>query len=178
MNKRLVTIFIFLFFYSSIYSQISDSLFLNSARSPKKFRLAPIQIGGADYTDKNVISLLSGLIAGEEITVPGDKISEAIKKLWKQGLFEDIQIIQNKIIGNDLFLIIKVTERPRLTKFKFSGDIKKGEAEDLRPKINLMQERVVTDYTLGNIKNIVKDYYLDKGFFFTKINIIQTKDLD
>ena len=178
MNKKLVTIFIFLFFYSSIYSQISDSLFLSSARSPKKFRLAPIQIEGADYTDKNVISLLSGLIAGEEITVPGDKISEAIKKLWKQGLFEDIQIIQNKIIGNDLFLNIKVTERPRLTKFKFSGDIKKGEAEDLRPKINLMQERVVTDYTLGNIKNIVKDYYLDKGFFFNKINIIQTKDLD
>ena len=102
----------------------------------------------------------------------------AIKKLWKQGLFEDIQIIQNKIIGADLFLNIKVTERPRLTKFKFSGDIKKGDAEDLRPKINLMQERVVTDYTLGNIKNIVKDYYLDKGFFFTKINIIQTKDLD
>ena len=48
MNKRLVTIFIFLFFYSSIYSQISDSLFLNSARSPKKFRLAPIQIEGAE----------------------------------------------------------------------------------------------------------------------------------
>ncbi len=176
MNKRLVKIFIFLSFYSSVYSQVSDSLFLNSARNPKKYRLAPIQIEGADYTDKNVISLLSGLIAGEEIAVPGDKISEAIKKLWKQGLFEDVQIIQNKIIGNDIFLNIKVTERPRLTKFKFSGDIKKGEAEDLRPKINLMQERVVTDYALGNIKNIVKDYFLDKGFFFNKIDITQTKD--
>lgn len=157
-------------------AQNSDSLFIEPLKHPKTYRLAPLQIQGADYTDKNVIALLSGLSAGEEIKIPGDKISDAIRKLWKQGMFEDIQVLQDKIIGNDLFLIIKVVERPRLTKFKFRGDVKKSDAEDLRAKIKLMQERVVTDYMIGNIKNIVKEFYVNKGYYFAKVNILTEKD--
>lgn len=119
---------------------------------------------------------MSGLSQGDEITVPGDKISEAIKTLWKQNVYEDIQILQNKIIGNDIFLTIKVTERPRLSKFAFKGDVRKNEADEIRTKIRLVRERVVTDYMLGSIKNTVHDYFLDKGFYYNKVEIIQVKD--
>ncbi len=176
MNYRVFKSLLLLFICVNVFSQSNDSLFLESARNPKKYRLAPIQIEGANFTDKNVISLLSGLGAGDEITVPGDKIADAIKKLWKQGMFEDIQILQDKIIGNDLFLIIKVVERPRLTKFKFRGDVRKGEADDIRNKIRLLQERVVTDYMIGSIKNTVTDYFLDKGYYHNKVDIIRVKD--
>lgn len=176
MNYRVFKSLLLLFICVNVFSQSNDSLFLESARSPKKYRLAPIQIEGANFTDKNVISLLSGLGAGDEISVPGDKIADAIKKLWKQGMFEDIQILQDKIIGNDLFLIIKVVERPRLTKFKFKGDVRKGEADDIRNKIRLLQERVVTDYMIGSIKNTVTDYFLDKGYYHNKVDIIRVKD--
>ena len=113
MGKRIITLVFLAFLCLGGFSQ-NDSLFLESLKSPKKYTIGGISIEGADNTDKNVLSLLSGLTVGDEITVPGDKISEAIKALWKQSIFEDVQILEDKVIGNDIFLIIKVVERPRL----------------------------------------------------------------
>ena len=95
MTKSKVILLLFLSISSKFLAQLNDSLFLESLKAPKKYRLAPIKIEGANFTDPNVISLLSGLVEGEEITVPGDKITDAIKALWKQSIFEDIQILQD-----------------------------------------------------------------------------------
>ncbi len=173
-KRNILLVFLFVICHKG-FSQ-SDSLFLDGLKNPKKYTIGGITIEGAENTDKNVVSLLSGLAQGDEVTVPGDKISEAIKALWKQNIFEDIQIIQDKIIGNDIFLIIKVVERPRLSKFAFKGDVKKSDADELRNKIRLLQGRVVTDYMVGTIKNTVKDHYLDKGYYFNKVDITQIRD--
>ncbi|MCE3260325.1 MAG: bamA, partial [Bacteroidetes bacterium] len=149
---------------------------LGDIRTPKKYRIGGVEIEGAQFTDRSVIKLLSALEVGDEITIPGDKTSDAIRTLWKQSLFEDIQIIQDKVIGNDVFLIIKVVERPRLSKFKFEGDVRKSEADDIRAKIRLVKSRIVTDYMLGSIKNTVRDYYLDKGYYYNQVEIIKTRD--
>lgn len=175
MIKKIYTLAFLLVISHSTFGQGNDSLFLESVKNKKKYRIASIKIEGAENTDKNVISLLSGLSDGDEITIPGDRISDAVKKLWKQGMFEDIQIYQDKIIGNDVFLTIKVIERPRLTYFKFVG-VRKTDADEIRTKIRLLKERVITDYLIGSIKNTVKDHYLEKGYYFSKINILQTKD--
>ncbi|MDP1803442.1 MAG: outer membrane protein assembly factor BamA [Bacteroidota bacterium] len=175
MGKRIIKL-VFLFAICLKGFSQNDSLFLDGVKNPKKYTIGGISIEGADNTDKNVVSLLSGLVQGDEITIPGDKISEAIKALWKQNIFEDIQIIQDKIIGNDVFLIIKVVERPRLSKFAFKGDVKKSDADELRNKIRLLQGRVVTDYMVGTIKNTVNDHYLDKGYYFNKVDITQVRD--
>lgn len=161
----------------SLKAQTSDSLLLQAIKSPKKYTIGGIKIEGADNSDKNVIRLLTGFVEGESITVPGDKITDAIKILWKQNLFESIEIYQEKVIGNDVFLVIKVAERPRLSKFTFKGDVRKTEADDIRNSIRLMKERVITDYLMGSIKNTVHDYYLDKGYYFNKVEIITEKDL-
>jgi len=155
---------------------MGDSLFLESAKTKQKYKLAGIKIEGADYTDKSVIGLLSGLTEGDEITIPGEKISDAIKKLWKQSLFEDIQILQDKVEGDQLFLIIRVVERPRLSKFTFKGNVKKSDADEIRGKIRLLKEKVVTDYMVGTIKNTVRDHYLAKGFYFSKVDVTQVRD--
>jgi outer membrane protein insertion porin family len=169
-------LFVLVMLCSFFTAQVSDSVLLEPLKNKKKYRIASLRVEGASYTDKSVISLLSGLGEGDEVTIPGDKISDAIKKLWKQGLFENIQIIQDKTTGSDLFLAIKVVERPRLTSFRFKGDVKKTDADDIRAKIRLMKEKVVTDYMIGTVKNTVRDYYLDKGYYFNKVNITQTKD--
>src|ERR1044072_5017877 len=148
MTRGFYTFLFLLLLCFEFSAQNKDSLFVESARNKKKYHLGPIEIEGANYTDKNVIALLSGLVEGEEIAIPGDKVSDAIKKLWKQGLFEDIQIIQEKIEGDRLFLIIRVVERPRLTKFNFKGNVKKSDADEIRGKIRLLKERVVTDYMI------------------------------
>jgi outer membrane protein insertion porin family len=179
MAKKLVyhfTILLLLIAAQGFAQSNDDSLFIQELKSPKKYRLAPLKVEGTNFTDKNVIALLSGLNEGEEITVPGDKISDAIKTLWKQNIFEDIQILKEKIIGNDIFLIIKVIERPRLSKFSFKGDVRKSDADEIRNKIRLLKERVVTDYMLGTIKNTVRDFYLDKGYYHNQVDITQVSD--
>jgi outer membrane protein insertion porin family len=163
-------------FVLSCYSQINDSLLLGPARSPKKYKIASVLADGNKFTDGNVILLLSGLSQGDLISIPGDEISGAIKKLWKQGLFEDIQILIDKIIGDDVWLKIKIVEKPKLTKFNFKGDVKKSDADDLRTRLRLSQNRVLTDFLMGNIQNIVRDYYLDKGYYYNRVDLIQTRD--
>ena len=175
MGKHIIKIVFLLAISLNSFAQ-NDSTFLESVKSPKKYQIGGITIEGAENTDKNVLTLLSGLNVGDEITVPGEKITDAIKALWKQYIFEDIQILQDKIIGNDIFLIIKVVERPRLSKFAFKGDVKKSDADDIRGKIRLLQGRVVTDYMIGTIKNTVRDYYLVKGYYFNEVDIIQKRD--
>ena len=142
---------------------------------PKEYTLGPIEVE-AKETDKNVIRLLSGLTSGEKIQIPGDKLSEAIKNLWKQGLFEDVQIYLTKTIADQAFLKIVVVEKPKLSKFSFRGKVKKNDADEIRGKIRLVREKVVTDYTLGYIKNIVKDFYVNKGFYNATVDITTEPD--
>jgi outer membrane protein insertion porin family len=162
--------------YATSFAQNGDSLFLEPLKNPKRYILAPIKVEGAQSNDHNVITLLSGLTTGEEIPIPGDQVTDAIKKLWKQNIFEDVQIILDKVIGKTAFLIIRVVERPRLSKFSFEGDVRKSDADDIRARIRLLKDRVVTDYMVGSIKNTVRDHFLNKGFYYAKVNITQRRD--
>ncbi|MBL7916764.1 MAG: hypothetical protein JNM96_00105, partial [Bacteroidia bacterium] len=177
MSKKFLGIFLFSLFASFSFGQNPDSLLLESAKISKKYKIGGVRIEGAENSDKNVIALIADLTVGETIAIPGDKITDAIKALWKQSLFESIEIYKEKVIGDDVFLVIKVVERPRLSKFAFKGDVRKSDADDIRGRIRLMKERVITDYMLGTIKNTVRDHYMDKGFYFAKVDIITEKDL-
>ncbi len=154
-------------------SQTSDPI---DWAKPKEYTLAAVEVDCSQYTDKNIVRLLSGLTPGDKIQIPGDKISEAIKNLWKQSLFEDVKVYLVKVIGNEAFLKISVVEKPRLYGFSFTGSVRKNDADDIRAKIRFVREKVVTDYTLGYIKNIVKDYYVNKGFFNAEVTITTTPE--
>lgn len=143
---------------------------------PKEYTLAAVEIDCSQYTDKNIVRLLSGLTPGDKIQIPGDKISEAIKNLWKQSLFEDVKVYLVKVIGNEAFLKISVVEKPKLYGFFFTGSVKKNDADEIRAKIRFVREKVVTDYTMGYIKNIVKDFYVNKGFFNAEVTITITPE--
>ena len=106
--------------------------------------------------------MISGLQVGETIDVPGDKITDAIRKLWDQGLFEDVSITCVNKIGKKIFLNIDLKERPRISKFSFKG-VKKSEAEELRKKINLTRGDVATEHTYTKTTRIIEDYYFEKG---------------
>ena len=174
------TLFLFLFAFSLAgMAQITgDSLSIPSLdyAKPKEYSIASVSVTCSEFTDKSVVRLLSGLQEGEKIQLPGDKIAEAIKSLWKQGLFEDVQIYLLKTIGKEAFINIVVVEKPRLTKFGFSNNVKKNDADDIRGKLRLVPGKVITDFTIGYIKNIVRDFYVNKGFYHTQVNI--TKNVD
>ncbi len=153
----------------------STGLNLDAARNPRKMVIAGITVEGA-VTDKNVVRHLSGLSEGDVITVPGDQIADAIRKLWKQGMFDDVKIISSRENGDKIFLTIQVTEKPRLTTFRFSKNVRKGEADDIRGQIRLVTGKVLTDYLLGNITQTVREYYIDKGFYYVKVDVIRKSD--
>jgi len=141
----------------------------------KDYEIGGITVSGVKFLDANVLIMLSGLTVGDHIKVPGDKITQAIKKLWSQGLFEDIRISVTNIIGNQVFLDIYLKERPRLSKFSFTG-IKKSDADNIRDKIRLVKGDYVTDNLIIKTTNIIKRYYEGKGFLNADVEIKLKKD--
>ncbi len=145
--------------------------------SPKDYEIGGITVSGIQYLDPQVLIMLSGLSVGQTVKVPGDKITEAIRKLWDQGLFENVNITATSIQGGKVFLNIDLRERPRVSRFSFEG-IRKSEADDIRAKINLTRGDVATDHLFMRISNIIKDHFSEKGFLNTQVEIKQEKDED
>ena len=143
--------------------------------NPKEYVIGPIEVTGTKYLDKSVLKLLSGLTEGDRIMIPGDQVAKAIENLWKQGLFSDISINAQKVVGDKIFLEFVLQERPRLSSFRFTGT-RKSEEDDIRDKIKLIKGKVVTEDLILTTKNIVADYYIDKGFLNTEVNIAEAPD--
>ena len=146
---------------------------LNYAK-PQKFRIAEIKAVGLSTLDENAIISLSGLKVDDRIEVPGDAISGALKKLWGQGIIGDVKILITKIEGEDIYLLLDLTERPRFSRVEFEG-INKTQEGELRDKVNI-RGRVVRDDVLNTAKRNIEKYYLDKGFLNTEVKIIQDRD--
>jgi outer membrane protein insertion porin family len=180
MYKKLVFLFIALAvsFISSAQEVIQlggiDSTAIDFS-NPQEYEIGSVVVTGAVHLDEKVIILLTGLNTGDKIMVPGDKFSTAIENLWKQGLFEDIQIRASKIQGKTIFLNIVVQERPRLSKFALRG-MTKSEADDLREKINLNRGKVVTDALIASTEYTVRNFFVDKAYLDTKVTIKKEKE--
>ena len=146
---------------------------LNYAK-PQKFRIAEIKAVGLSTLDEVAIISLSGLKVDDRIDVPGDAISGALKKLWGQGIIGDVKILVTKIEGEDIYLLLDLTERPRFSRVEFEG-INKTQEGELRDKVNI-RGRVVRDDVLNTAKRNIEKYYLEKGFLNTEVKIIQDRD--
>lgn len=145
--------------------------------SPGNYQISGIVVEGSEYTDKNTIILLSGLSVGSNIEIPSSVFSEAIEKLWEQKLFSDISIELDNVAANKLFLKLKVTERPRISKFKFEG-ISKSQADDLREKIKLIRGTILTEPKKRQSIRIIKNFFQEKGFYSCDVQINSHKDPD
>lgn len=143
--------------------------------NPKKFILGGVSVSGTKMLDPNAIILLTGLSIGEEIEIPGTKISKGVRNLWDQGLFSDIQVSYSKTEGNRIYIDFYVQEQPRLSRYSFKG-MTKGEVDKIREDINLYKEKIVTKNMLVTTKYKVKDFFVDKGYLNTNVEIIQKND--
>ena len=123
--------------------------------NPSTYQIGGITVKGTQSLDPNAIVLLTGLSVGDQIEVPGLEISDAIKNLWGQGLFSDIQVNYTKVVGNKIFLEFVITEQPRLSRFKLEG-VSKSEADDIREKINLYKEKILTKNLIYSTKTTIR----------------------
>jgi outer membrane protein insertion porin family len=159
----------------SLKAQVSTAIM--DYMSPEDYIIGGVVVSGVKYLDSNVLIGISGLRVGDEITVPGEAVTSAVKKLYEQGLFSDIKISIDTVIDNKAFFNIFLQERPRLSSVKFFG-LKDSETKTILEKLTLPSGTQVTAYVLNNTKKTIIDYWVDKGFLNTTVNIVQKDDPD
>ena len=119
-----------------------------------------VSVSGIRYLDINALIGISGIRIGQEISIPGDVVSNAAKKLWQQGLFSDVRITIDRIQSDTVFLDIYLQERPRISSIKFNG-IRTTETQDIVDKITLPVGSQLTSYILTTTSKIIKDHFID-----------------
>ncbi len=143
--------------------------------NPREYEIADISVSGVEFLQPQVLISISGLKVGNRIKVPGDEITNALDKFWDQGLFADAKISARKIEGGKIYLDIYLKEQPRLSRLVVDG-LKKGETQDLMEKLNVRTGSQVTKDLLNNTERLIKDHFIEKGFFNTTVDIRQEKD--
>ena len=159
---------------AALTDTVSNPAVLYSA--PKRYEIADITVTGIDGYEDYVLIGLSGLSVGQVITVPGDEITNAVKRYWKHGLFSNVSITIEKAVGNQAYLNIALTQRPRLSKVNYNG-VKKSEQEDLEAKLNFREGNQITPNMIDRAKIVIKRYFDDKGFKNAEVNILQRDDV-
>lgn len=144
---------------------------------PKKYEIGGISVEGVSNYEDYVLIGLSGLSVGQIITVPGEEITQAIKRYWRHGLFSNVQITAEKIEDNKIYLKITLAQRPRVSDIRYHG-VKKSEREDLELRLGLVKGSQITPNMIDRAKLLIKRYFDDKGFKNAEITIVQRDDPD
>lgn len=144
--------------------------------NPPKYRIGGINLSGVDNLEPAVVIGISGLSVGDEIAVPGDAVTAAIKRFWKHGLFEDVIITADSIVGNNIYIGISLKQRPRVSQLNILG-VKKSEREDIQMKIGIIKGNQITPDIVDRATKIIKNYYDDKGYKNAEVNVVQRPDV-
>ena len=171
MKKIYILLLLFLVNWSIGDAQIDDAGVVDYA-NPSTYEIGAVKVTGANFRDDNAIRNVAGLRVGDKIIIPGNKISKAIKNLWRLKLFTDVQIVQEKIIGDVVMLNIILTERPVLSRYSYKG-VKKSLHEDLNDAIDpyVFKGGVVTDDDKAKAIYALKKYFHKKGYLDAEISI-------
>lgn len=141
---------------------------------PKNYLLGGVTVTGTNaFTEASVISY-SGLKTGQEIKIPGDKLTSAIKKLHKSDRFSDVEVFITKMEGNTVYLEIAIKELPQLNKIKFIG-VSKSKAKTFKKDTGLTEGKMLTENLITSTENYIKQFYIDKGYLKAKVNISAKK---
>ncbi len=157
------------------YAQEKQEIFDYSREDD--YIIGGISVSGVRYLDVNAIVGISGLRMNQRVTIPGDAVKTAVQRLWSQGLFSDVRITIESFKADTVFLDIMLQERPRISSIKFNG-IRQSESQDITKKINLPVGSQITSYIFDNTRKIIREHFIEKGFFNTTVDFIQKDDPD
>lgn len=140
-----------------------------------KYNIAEIKVSGAENYEDFVLIGFSGLSVGDVVSIPGEAITNAVKRFWKQGLFSDVKIYAKKIEKDSVWLEIALKQRPRVSEINFNG-LKKGEIEDLQEKLGIQKGNQITPNISDRAKKVIQKYMEEKGFLNVVANVYQRND--
>lgn len=143
---------------------------------PKKYEIAGLRVEGLQNYEDYIVIGYSGLSVGDVVEIPGDDITNAAKRFWRQGLFSKIQIRVEKIYGNKAWLVFDLRQQPRISKINYTG-CKKGEKEELEQRLSLMPGNQITQNIVNRAKDIITAFFKQKGFGNVTVDIRLTPDI-
>jgi outer membrane protein insertion porin family len=186
LNRILPALFIFCLCCSTgVFAQTTDSIPVSvdpeieaifNSKTPKEYIIAGINVTGSKTYDSALLVSITGISLGDRVYLPGgDLFSKAISSIWRQQYFDDATIYITKVDGKDIYIEISVKERSRLGSFYFKG-IKKGEEDELKEKIGLSPNKVITENLRRNSVEQIEKFYTEKGFRKVAVQIVETKN--
>ena len=116
-------------------------------RTPREYILGGLTVSGVQNYDDYLLIGLSGLQVGQKITIPGDQVTKALRRYWRNGLFSNVSIRIDSVVQDSAYLHIQLTQRPRISEITYTG-VKKSEREDLEKKLGLVKEGQMTPNTI------------------------------
>lgn len=175
MLQRFSTIlFLFIISILTLNGQTSTPE-ISYSGTPRSYTIAGIEVVGDLNNDPQILANLSGLRVGQQITVPGDDITNAIKKYWDYGLFSDVKISAAKIEGRQIWLEIYLQERPRLSEINYTG-LRRSEIDAVNDRVAMMRGSQVTPYLIDRAQRFIRSHFVERGFYNTEVSIVQRDD--
>lgn len=144
-------------------------------RTARSYRIAAIRITGVHFLDSRALQNVSGLGVGQTVVIPGEEFNRVIDKYWNQGLFSDVKVIAEKIDGDEVYIRIHLTERPRLSDFRLEG-VTRAAKKDLNDRLLIEKESQVSQNMLNIFHSTIKKYYEEKGYRGADIQLVQKAD--
>ena len=159
MNNRYYILVLFLFLQSVFSFLLAQEIYpIDYSNAPREYEIAEVNVTGAKNYENSVIVGFSGLSVGQKIKLPGDEISNAVRRFWKQGMFDDVKIVADKTEGNKIYLTISLVQRPKITDIRYYG-LKKSQREDLESQIGFVRGGQVTKNLENQTIKVIKDYF-------------------
>ena len=176
--KKYLLFFIsyFLFSVSAVAQDVIVNPDISYAGTPRQLEIGGLAVKGVEGYEDYVLTGLSGLSVGQTISLPGTEITEAVKRYWKHGLFSQVAITADSIVGQKVYLCIHLATRPRVSTINYNG-LKKSERDDMEAKLGIMKGAQITPNMIDRAKILAKKYFDDKGYKNAEINIVQRDDV-
>ena len=161
----------------SLQAQTSRSGIEIDYNRPKTYVVGGVGVEGNHYFSENQILQLTGLQAGQSITVPGEDVTGIVKRLVAQRYFEDVAVVVDSlnVSADTAWFKIAIRERPRVSRWTYTG-VKSSEKKDLQDRLNLRPGREFSDYVKNTSEDIIKRYYKEKGYLKVAVNTQVQKD--
>ena len=175
--NKVVTLFVVLGFCSTAMAQekiVNPDI--SYAGTPRSCIIGGISVHGVEGYEDYMLTGLSGLQVGQQISLPGSEITEAVKRYWRHGLFSKVTISADSIVGDTVYLALNLALRPRVSTINYYG-IKKSEREDMEAKLGIMKGSQITPNMIDRAKILAKKYFDDKGYKNCEIDILQRDDV-
>ncbi|MBP3563848.1 MAG: BamA/TamA family outer membrane protein [Bacteroidales bacterium] len=175
--SRIVAVAMLLVLSCPLWAQQSGGDVVVDYNNPKKYIVGGVTLEGNEHFSKDQILQVAGLQKGMEVTVPSEEMSSIVERLWLQRFFDDVAIVVDSIAPSKdtAFFKIRIIERPRVSRWTFSG-VKSGEEKELRERLNFRRGSEFSDYVAKTSTDIIKRYYKEKGFLNVKVDVTTQKD--